>query len=50
MSKKKHSGENAAGVTVQMRFVPLKMCEDDELKIATISIRIDNNKKRHQTT
>ena len=45
MSKKKHSGENMAGITVQIRFIPLKMHKDDEPKMATISVRVDNNKK-----
>ena len=45
MSEKKHAGENAAGITVQIRFVLLKMCEDDKPKMATISVRVDNNKK-----
>ena len=45
MSKKKYSGENAAGITMQIRFIPLKMHEDNKLKIATISVRIDDNKK-----
>ena len=45
MSEKKYSGENAAGITAQIRFVSLKMCKNDEQNIATISVRIDDNKK-----
>ena len=45
MSEKKHSGENIAGVTVQIRFVPLKMDEEEETKTATISVRIDDTEK-----
>ena len=45
MSEKKHSGENIAGVTVQIRFVPLKTDDDDEPKMATISVRVDDNEK-----
>ena len=45
MSAKKHSGENSAGITVQIRFVPLKMDEDDEPKTATISVRVDDKEK-----
>ena len=45
MSKKKHSGENAASVTVQMRSIPLKMDHDKERQIATILVRVNNTQK-----
>ena len=45
MSEKKYAGENAAGITTQIRFLPLKICKDDEPKMATISVRIDENEK-----
>ena len=45
MSDKKHSGENVAGVTVQMRFVPLKTDDDEDAKMATISVRVDDTEK-----
>ena len=54
MSKSKHTGETIAGVTVQMRFIPLKVdpekskfipwSTDNEL-FATIKIRVDDTKK-----
>ena len=45
MSEKKHSGENVAGVTVQMRFVPLKAEENEDAKTAKISVRVDDTEK-----
>ena len=45
MSDKKHSGENVAGITVQIRFVPLKADDDDEVKTAKISVRVDDTQK-----
>ena len=45
MSEKKHSGENTTGVTVQIRFVPLKTGEEGEVKTATISVRVDDAMK-----
>ena len=54
MSKTKHTGENVAGVTVQMRFIllktdpeqqkfiPLKM---DHEQPATIALRVDDTQK-----
>ena len=44
-SNDKHSGENVAGVTVQMRFVPLKTDSEPKEQIATISVRVDDAKK-----
>ena len=42
----KHSGENVAGVTVQMRFIPLKTDpEQRQQQMATISVRVDNTQK-----
>ena len=38
MSEKKHLGENRAGVTVQLFFVPLKKDKDKEEKNVTISV------------
>ena len=46
MSRKdKHSGENVAGVTVQMRFIPLKTDSEPKEQIATISERVDDTQK-----
>ena len=45
MSKKKHSGENMAGITVQIRFIPLKIDEDDILKMSTIFVCFNDNEK-----
>ena len=45
MSEKKHSGENRTGVTVQLRFVPLKKDEDEEEKNVTISVLVDDKQK-----
>ena len=43
-NKNKHSEETIAGVTVQMRFIPLKTDPDDKKNdlTATISVRVDN--------
>ena len=45
MSVNKHSGENVAGVTVQMRFILLKTDPDKEEQLATILVCIDNTQK-----
>ena len=58
MSETKHSGENVAGVTVQMRFIPLKMNPEQQrfillktapaqhkLPFATILVRVDDTQK-----
>ena len=45
MSKTKHSGENVAGVTVQMRFIWLKTDDDEERRTATILVRVDDTQK-----
>ena len=55
MNDSKHTGETIAGVTVQMRFIPLKVDPEKEKKIipwstgnelfATIKTRIDDTKK-----
>ena len=45
MSKQKHSRENVAGVTVQMRFVLLKMDPDKDKQIATILVRVNDTQK-----
>ena len=48
MEEKKHTGESVAGVTVQVRFVPLKADKDvpeHEIKKATISVRVDDTLK-----
>ena len=41
----KHSGENTAGVTVQIRFVPLKVENEKERRTAKISVLVDDEKK-----
>ena len=41
MSKTKHSGENVAGVTVQMRF----MDPEQQKTLATILVRVDDTQK-----
>ena len=41
----KHSGENTAGVTVQIRFVPLKVENETERRTAKISVLVDDEKK-----
>ena len=43
-NKNTHSGETISGVTVQMRFIPLKTDPDDKKNdlTATISVRVDN--------
>ncbi|GFH61583.1 predicted protein [Chaetoceros tenuissimus] len=41
---KKHTGEKETGITVQMRFVPLKSKDDEkEPETETISVAIDDN-------
>ena len=45
MSKTKHSGENVAGVTMQMRFIPLKTDPDKDKQIATVLVRVDDTQK-----
>ena len=55
MNDSKHTGETIAGVTMQMRFTPLKVEPEKEKKIilwsmgnelfATIKTRIDDTKK-----
>ena len=54
MSKQKHTGENVAGVTVQMRFIPLKadpekqkliLLKTDNKQPATIAVRVDDTQK-----
>ena len=55
MNDTKHTGEIIAGVTVQMRFIPLKVDPEKEKKVipwnmdnesfATIKIRINDTKK-----
>ena len=45
MSEKKHSGENTAGVTVQIRLVPLNVDKEEETKTATISVWVDDAQK-----
>ena len=45
MSKIKRSGENVAGVTVQMRFIPLKTDPEQQKPLATISVRVDDTQK-----
>ena len=45
MSKQKHSRENVAGVTMQMRFIPLKTDHDKERQIATILVHVNNTQK-----
>ena len=44
-TKNKHSGESVAGVTVQMRFIPLKMDPEQKEQLATILVRVDNTQK-----
>ena len=45
MSEKKHSEEKVVDITIQIRFIPLKICKDNEPKIATISVRVNKNEK-----
>ena len=45
MSKTKHSGENVAGVTVQMRFIPLKTDPEQQKPLATISVHVDDTQR-----
>ena len=46
MSDKKHSGENVIGVTLQMRFVPLKVDEEQpKRETCKISVRIVDSEK-----
>ena len=55
MSDTKHTGETIVGVTVQMRFIPLKVDPEKEKKVilwntdnesfTTIKICIDDTKK-----
>lgn len=45
MSEKKHTGENTTGVTVQLRFVPVKQSEEEEKKTTKISVRVDDAQK-----
>ena len=44
-ANEKHSGERVAGITVQMRFVPLKTDSEPNEETATISVRVDDAKK-----
>ena len=55
MSKQKHTGENVASVTVQMRFIPLKKdpeqqkfipLKTDNKQPATIVVRVNDTQKR----
>ena len=43
-NKNTHSGEIIGGVTIQMRFIPLKTDPDDKKNdlTATVSVRVDN--------
>ena len=43
--KKEHQGENCAGVTVQLRFVPLKKDKDEEEKNVIICVLVDDTQK-----
>ena len=45
MSKTKHSGENVASVTVQMRFIPLKTDPEQQKPLTTILVRVDDTQK-----
>ena len=45
MSEKKHLGENRTGMTVQLRFVPLKKDDDEEEQNVTISDLVDDKQK-----
>ena len=45
MSKQKHSGENVAGVTMQMRFIPLKTDPDKQTQLVTILVHVDDTQK-----
>ena len=46
-AKNKHSGESVAGVTVQMRFIPLKMGPEQKQQqlFTTISVRVDDTQR-----
>jgi hypothetical protein len=41
----KHSGENQAGIAVQIRFIPLKVENEVERRTAKISVLINDEKK-----
>ena len=55
MNDSKHTGETIAGVTVQMRFIPLNVDTEQEKKVSpwnksndlitTIKTRVDDTKK-----
>ena len=45
MRETKHSGKNIVGVTVQMRFIPLKTDPDKEEQFATILVRVNDTQK-----
>ena len=45
MSEKKYSEENATSITAQIQFVLLKIHEDNEPKIATIFVCVNDNEK-----
>ena len=45
MSKIKHSGENVASVTVQMRFILLKTDPEQQKPLATILVHVDDTQK-----
>ena len=45
MSEEKHSRENVASVTVQMRFILLKTDPDEDQQITTISVRVNDTQK-----
>ena len=45
MSETKHSGENVAGVTVQMRFIPLKTDPEQQKTLTTILVCVDDTQK-----
>ena len=41
----RHSGENVAGVTVQMRFIPLKADPEPKEQTATILVHVDDTQR-----
>ena len=45
MSKTKHSGENVAGITVQMRFILLKTDPEQQKTLTTILVRVADTQK-----
>ena len=45
MSERKHTGESVDGVTVQIRFVPLKVEDELNYEPVTISVCVNDTKR-----